>query len=156
MSPKKITPLILLLFSSISTFAQEVNHTLPNDYDPERHKIIPDKVFEIGLPLLFLYLIANTFVTIFKTRAENRLKERAIDKGLSETALISLFAEDKKISHLVYIKWFLVLAALGVAMVIIHVFAGYFQSRAGYLPLGIILLLQSLAFLIYYRILRNT
>jgi hypothetical protein len=151
----KIICFVLLFTNSLSGFSQDVNRTLANGYDPNEHKIIPDKVFEIGLPLLFIYLIANTLVSIFKTRYERRLKEKAIDKGISENALIALFAEDKKLSRMVYIKWFLVLAALGVSLILIHSFASYFQSGSEYLALGIISLLQAIAFLIYYQVIRN-
>jgi hypothetical protein len=151
----KIIGFFLLFMSSLAGFSQDVNRTLGNGYDPHEHKIIPDKVFEIGLPLLFLFLIANTLVSIFKTKSEYRLKEKAIDKGISENALIALFAEDKKLSSMVYIKWFLVLAALGVSLIIIYSFASYFQLRSGYLALGIITLFQAIAFLIYYQMIRN-
>jgi hypothetical protein len=155
MSKLKIVSLGLLSLSSMSSWAQEVNRTISNGYDPHQHKIIPDKVFEIGLPLLFLFLIANTIVSVFKNKAENRLRERAIDKGISESSLVALFRQDKNLDALVYIKWFLVLSALGISLLIIHFFARYFQSQSGFLALGIISLLQALAFLVYYNLLKK-
>jgi hypothetical protein len=155
MSKSKIISLGILSITSLSAWTQEVNRTITNGYDPHENKIIPDKVFEIGLPLLFLFLIANTLVSIYKIKAENRLKEKAIDKGISEPSLITLFAQDKKLDALVYIKWFLVLSSLGIALLIIHFLAGYLQSGSGYLPLGIITIFQALAFLMYYRLLKK-
>ena len=146
----KFILLFLTLVTAVPAFSQE-----NGIYDPEKHKIIPDKVFEIGLPMLFLFLIANTLVSIFKIKAENRLKEKALDKGISEPTLVSLFAEDKKLNNLTYLKWFLILAALGISLLIIHSFAAFLQAKSGYLALGIITLLQAIAFLIYYRILKN-
>ena len=151
----KIVSLSLFLLSSFQLFCQRVNDTPENRYDPDRNKIIPDKVFEIGLPLLFLFLIVNMVVSIFKVKAENRLKEKAIDKGMSEASLVALFGEDQRLSKLVYLKWFLILAALGSSLLIVYSFASFFEAKSGYLALGTIMLFQAIAFLIYYRILKN-
>ena len=70
------------------------------DYDPDKFKIVPDKVFEIGVPLLFLFLLLNVIVSVIKTRAANRLTERMIDKGISEDALIKIFKDQHAITKL--------------------------------------------------------
>ncbi len=156
MSPRiKIGLLIIAVASGFSSLAQDTNRIIIDNYDPHKHKIIPDKVFEIGLPLLLLFVIANTIVSIFKIKAENRLREKAIDRGISEPSLIALFGEDKKLNTLVYVKWFLILGALGISLLIIHASEGYLQGQSGYLALGIITILQAIALLIYYRILKN-
>lgn len=152
-SKTAIIALIILLVNGFAGFAQDTVRIA--EYDPHKHKIIPDKVFEIGLPLLVLFLIVNTLVAIFKIKAESRLREKAIDKGISEATLVALFGEDKKLGSLVYMKWFLVLGALGVSMLVIHLMAGYLQAQSGYLGLGIITIFQAIAFLIYYRVLKN-
>ena len=149
----KISFVICLLFNSATLFAQEVNRTI--DYDPEKNKIIPDKVFEIGLPLLFLFLIANVILSVFKIKAENRLKEKALDKGLSEATLIAMFSEEKILNRYSYIKWFLVLFALGLSLLIIHFCSSYFKTQSGYLALGLIVIFQAFAFAIYYRIIQR-
>lgn len=152
----RIIFVIILLVNSFSGMAQDGNPQDPKIYDPHQHKIIPDKVFEIGLPLLVLFLLANTLVAIFKIKADSRLREKAIDKGISEPALIALFGEDKKLSTLVYVKWFLILGALGISLLIIQASAAYFfQSPSGYFALGIITIFQSIALLVYYRILKK-
>jgi hypothetical protein len=150
----KIVTVSSLLLVTLSSNAQQVTRIIEN-YDPHNHKIIPDKVFEMGLPLLFLYLIANTVVSVLKNKAEYRLKEKAIDKGISEATLIAVFGEDKSLARLAYYKWFLVLAALGISLLAIHIFSDYLKSQSGYLALGIITLLQAIAFLIYYRTLKS-
>ena len=153
-SKTRIILLIILLANSLAGLAQDTSRII-DVYDPNDHKIIPDKVFEIGLPLLVLFFIINAFVSVFRIKAENRLREKAIDKGISEATLIALFGEDKKLSNLVYLKWFLVLAALGISMLIIHALADYLQSQSGYLALGIITILQAIALFIYYLILKK-
>jgi hypothetical protein len=89
--------IITSLCISVVSVAQDITGTPP--YHPE-DKIIPDKAFEFGVPLLVLYLIANTIMSIFRIKAENRLKEKALDKGISEATLIALFQDDKKMARL--------------------------------------------------------
>lgn len=154
-SKTAITTLMILLANGLTGFAQDSSRIIIDHWDPDKQKIIPDKVFEIGLPFLILFVIINALVAVFKIKAESRLREKAIDKGISEPTLVALFGEDKKLATLVYMKWFLVLAALGVSLLIIHSLSAYFRGQSGYLALGIITILQSIAFLIYYRVLKN-
>jgi hypothetical protein len=151
----KIISCFFFILPAIASIAQDVNRTLPPGYDPHYDKIIPDKVFEIGLPLLVLYLIANLVVSIFKIRAESRLKEKALDKQLSEPTLIALFAEDKSFAKYNYLKWFLILAALGISFIAIQLLANADYLKSGYMAVGIISLYLSVAFLIYYYIIRK-
>ena len=118
-------------------------------------KIIPDKVFEFGVPLLLIFMVLNTIVSIFKLRAEAALKQKALDKGISEGVLVELFKEDRQMIKNTYLKWFLVLAAIGIALMYVHFLHQYVHMSSGYLALGIISLLVSIAFLIYFRITRN-
>jgi len=125
------------------------------NYGAESQKAIPDKVFEFGIPVLLILLLVNALVTIFRVRAEARLKEKAIDKGMSESTLITLFKEDSSMIKYTYLKWFLILAAVGVSLIYIHFLAQYGRISSGYLSLGVISLFVSIALLIYYRIIRK-
>jgi hypothetical protein len=147
----KIFILIFSLTASIITSAQEVIERYPADYDPHYNKVIPDKVLEIGLPLLVLFLVVNSIVSIFKVRAENRLKEKALDKDLGEATLVAMFADDKALAKYTYLKWFLILTALGISFVLLHFIVQY-SKPSGYLVMGIITFFLALAFLIYYRV----
>jgi len=147
----KLALLTVGLFNCVLGFSQDVYRTLPPGYDPHHDKIIPDKVFEIGLPLLVLFIIANSIANILKMRAENKLKEKAFDRQLSEQTLITLFSDDKSLNKYVFLKWFLVLAAFGISLIFIYFLFQFANIRSGYLALGIITLFMSFAFLIYYR-----
>jgi hypothetical protein len=122
---------------------------------PDENKIIPDKAFELGVPLLLIFIIINAVITIFKIKTEARLKEKALDKGISEPTLIELFRDDKVMTRTAYLKWFLVLAAFGIALIYIHMLDQYVHMSGGYLALGTIALFLSIAFFIYYRITRK-
>lgn len=137
------------LLTCFSSMAQEVDRMLPPGYDPHYDKIIPDKVFELGLPLLLLFIIANTIMSVFKIKADNKLREKAIDKGISEPTLVSLFAEDNHLYKYVFFKWFLILAAFGLSLIFIYFLFHLTRIRSGYLAIGIITLFMSFAFLIY-------
>ena len=151
---KKLTILLsttlTFMITTVSLAQDTIHNVLPHGYDPNHDKIIPDKVFEIGLPLLFLFMLVNSIVTIFKIRAENRLKEKVLDKQVSDATLVTLFAEDKSLARYSYLKWFLILAALGVSFIIIPRTPGH-----GYMALGMISLLLSFAFLAYFLIIRK-
>lgn len=123
--------------------------------DPYNTKIIPDKVFEMGIPLLLLFLIINSVISVFKIKAETRLKEKALDKGISESTLIELFRDDKVMMRNNYLKWFLVLAFLGIALIYIHMLNEYVRMAGSYLSLGLIALFVSIGLFIYYRITRK-
>ena len=157
---KKILPLaltcILLILAGDACFSQDTLRTvLRTDYDPHYDKIIPDKVFEIGLPLLVLFLISNTVVNIFKIRAENRLKEKALDKQLSESTLVALFAQDNSLAKYAYLKWFLILAALGISFISLQLLGNTNSMKSAYFAVGLLSLYLSFAFLIYYFIIRK-
>lgn len=122
---------------------------------PDENKIIPDKAFELGVPLLLIFIIINAVITALKIKTEARLKEKALDKGISEPTLIELFRDDKVMMRNNYLKWFLVLAAFGIALIYVYMLQHYVRMSGGYLALGIISLFISIALLIYYRITRK-
>ena len=152
---KKIGITISALASAVMCIAQDKVETHALNYDPDKLKILPDKVFEIGLPMLLLFIILNTIVSILKNRAENKLKLKMIEKEVSEETLIKVFRENNAIARLQPLKWFLFTFAMAISLFIIHFSREYLIYKSGYLALGIFLLLLSIAFLIYYRILQG-
>lgn len=125
------------------------------DYDPDKMKLIPDKVFEFGIPLLFLFLLLNTMVSLQKNRADQQLKLKMVDKGIAEETLIQIFKESNAVLKLQPLKFALLCSSLGISFIVIHFCKNYLVNQSGYFALGIILLFTSLAFLIYYRILQK-
>lgn len=123
--------------------------------NPESHAIIPDKVFEFGLPLLILFLVMNAVVSILKNRADNQLKTKAIEKGISENTLIKLFGSGEQISKMQPLKWFLLSFSLGISLITIHFLRPYLGGESGYMGVGIILIFVSVALYIYFTILKS-
>ena len=151
MKKKLLTAAAVLLMTSTGCAQDGAPNTI--DYDPDKFKIIPDKVFEIGVPLLFLFLLLNVIVSVIKTRAANRLTEKMIDKGISEDTLIKIFKDQHAVTKLQTLKWFLFSLATAAGLITIHLLRAYIINQSGYLAIGIILSFLSIAFLAYYRLL---
>ena len=151
--PTKLIFTVFALFWSLISFGQDKIESNTLYYDPDKYKVIPDKVVEIGIPFLIIFLLLNTIVNILKNRAEHQLKVKMIEKGISETSLIAIFKESNAIAKLQPLKWFLFSLAMSISLLIIHFNKNYLINQSGYLAIGIILFFNSVAFLIYYYIL---
>lgn len=130
-----------------------VHNTLT--YDPDKLKLIPDKVFEFGIPMLFFILLLNTIVTVLKNRADQQLKLKMVEKGIADETLIQIFKESNAVLKLQPLKYFLICSSLGISFIIIHFCKDFLVNQSGYFALGIILILTSIAFFIYYNILQK-
>jgi hypothetical protein len=142
-----------VLLSNLICFAQDKVGTHTLNYDPESLKIIPDKYLEIGIPLLAIFFLLNAVIVVLKNRAEQRLKLKMIEKGVSEDALIKIFKESNAIAKLQPLKWFLLIFSIALAFLCIHFTRDFLINQSGYLAVGIFLLFISAAFIIYYNIL---
>ncbi len=144
--------LFLLLWSYIAEAQEKAQTTVMPD-PSDGGGIIPDKVLETGIPLLFLFFVLNTLVSYSKSRAENRLKLKMIDKGISEEALIKIFSDGNKILRLQPIKWFLFSLATGLALMAIYLSGNMVEDSSGFFALSIIVLFNAFASYGYYLIL---
>ncbi|HEX9827875.1 MAG TPA: hypothetical protein VGA80_14845 [Flavobacteriaceae bacterium] len=154
MQKKTIFTMGLFLVNALC-FAQDKVETHTVNYDPDRLKIIPDKVFEFGIPLFFIFLLLNTIVSILKNRAEHQLKLKMLEKGISDETLLKIFKESNTIAKLQPLKWFLFSLALAVSLLVIHFSRNYLINQSGYLAVGLLLFFLSISFFIYYNILKN-
>jgi hypothetical protein len=148
---KKIAGTAAVFFLCALCFAQDkiTSGTTPG----EEFKIIPDKVFEIGIPLLFIFLLMNALISYGKHRAENQLKLKMLEKGISEEALVKIFKESNAVAKVQPLKWFLFGVATGLSVLIIYLARKFMHDSAGYLALSIIILFNAAASFIYYIVL---
>ena len=149
---KKIVISFSLLVNGYIAFAQD-KAGASLDHDPDKLKIIPDKILEFGIPLLFLFLLLNTVVAVLKHRAEHQLKLRMVDRGVSEESLLKIFRDANMMATLQPLKWFLFTAANAIGLASLHLLKNYLVNQSGYLAVAIILLFNALAFGVYYNIL---
>lgn len=142
--------MLTLLFHA-AVFAASAQDT-GQGFDPGQSKIFPDKLTEMLVPLLFLFLLLNLLVAVLKNRAEMRLKEKMVDKGISEEALVKIFGGANAMQRMQPFKWFLFACANGLALVLLHFCRYWLAGQSGYLAMGLVLLFNAAAFFIYYRL----
>ena len=101
-------------------------------------------IFVVGM---FMYFIIN----IMKRILEHRLKNKIVDKGISESIAQSLLATRPEDSKNANIKWFAILAGIGLGLM------GVTLTRPfGFHSLAIMAFSISLSFLGYYFFTRNS
>jgi hypothetical protein len=158
MKNKRILLAFFLVIVAAICKAQDTAVNNAPVYGPNAHQSIQDKLFEFGVPMLFLILLLNIVASVLKNRADHQLKLKMLEKGVSEETLIKIFKESDTVSKLQPLKYFLICVSLGIAFLIIHFTdeqKDYALNQAGYFALGVILLLTSCAFYLYYRILQK-
>ena len=155
---RQYIPIIPLLLLTAFCNAQDTLVYNPQPTTPDKLKVIPDKVFEFGIPMLFLILLLSIIVTVLKNRADHQLKLKLIEKGVADETLMQVFKESNTILRLQPLKYFLLFASLGTSFFIIHFTyeeRDITANQSGYFALGVIFLLTSIAFFVYYKILQK-
>ena len=113
-------------------------------YDSEMFQIAA-AIFVVGM---FMYFI----ITIMKRIFEHRLKNKIVDKGISENIAHSILetktTEDNKYAN---VKWFAILAGIGMGLTGVN-----YTQPLGFHSLAIMAFSISLSFLGYYFFIRNT
>lgn len=112
-------------------------------YDSEMFQIAAT-IFVVGM---LMYFIINIMKKIF----EHRLKNKIVDKGISENVAHSILetktTEDNKY---VNVKWFSILAGIGMGLTGVN-----YTQPLGFHSLAIMAFSISLSFLGYYLFIRN-
>jgi hypothetical protein len=75
---------------------------------------------------VFFYMIGTFILTIVRWVLDQRIKNRLIDKGVSES-IASQFLQPaaKKDTKTIAIKWFLILTGIGVGFTLVNLFQPY-------------------------------
>jgi len=112
-------------------------------YDSEMFQIAAT-IFVVGM---FMYFI----ITIMKRIFEHRLKNKIVDKGISENIAHSILetktTEDNKYAN---VKWFAILAGIGMGLTGVN-----YTQPLGFHSLAIMAFSISLSFLGYYFFIRS-
>ena len=137
---KRIATITIIMLASFAANAQN---------SPDDSRII-DKDFMRELLtnsgiLLGLFLVTTFFLTLFRTFLDSRLKNKLIDKGASENVVTQLLQPLKNDSKLEPLKWFSILAGIGLGLALI----GAFQPL-GIHSLAIMSFSLAAGFLAYY------
>jgi hypothetical protein len=96
--------------------------------------------------VIFVIMLFMTFILLILKRIfDFRLKNKIVDKGIPENIIASILQTSPKEDGNVNIKWFAILAGLGLAFIII-----YYTQPLGIHSLAIMSLCISVSFLGYY------
>ena len=112
---KRISTLVVIMLASFAAHAQ----TDPN--------VIIDKNFmndliQISGVLIGIFLFTTFFLAIIRSFLDSKIKNRLIEKGASENIVSQLLQPIKKDSKLEPLKWFSILAGIGLGLALIDVF----------------------------------
>ena len=109
------------------------------------------EVFRAGAMIVVVGMFMYFFLAIIKRIFEHRLKNKIVDKGISENVAHSILetkaSEDSKYAN---IKWFAILAGLGIGLTGVN-----YTQPLGFHSLAIMAFSISLSFLGYYLFIRN-
>jgi hypothetical protein len=139
------------MIGALVGYAQDKN--TPVSVAHETFKIIPDKIFEIAVPLIFVFLLLNLLVSYLKSSAENKIKLKMIEKDISEESLNKVFKESNAIRKMQPLKWFLFSLANGLAILILFFLRHTIEDSSGYFAISVIILFNASASFFYYKLL---
>jgi hypothetical protein len=118
----------------------------------QSNTIINEKqIFEVTASLILVAVAMFTILTVIKRYMDFRLKNKIIDKGISETVVASILQVNPNETRNSNIKWFLILLGIGTAFTII-----YYTLPLGIHSLAIMAFSIAASFLVYYLFLRQS
>jgi hypothetical protein len=108
---KKILSLIIMTALSSLAVAQGTN--TPNDMG------INEDVFNISATIFVVILVMIFIVSVLKQMLDYRIKNRIVEKGVSENLASSILQSDTR-SGEANIKWFSLLTGIGIGLMIVN------------------------------------
>jgi hypothetical protein len=110
---KKIASISLILFAAVSANAQQNFQSFPD------REFNSDFLHITGF-LVGLFLFTSFFLSIIRLFLESRMKNRMIDKGVSETVVEQFLQPTNRDSKSSAMKWFIVSACIGLGLAAIN------------------------------------
>jgi hypothetical protein len=121
------------------------------NYDPNGFLRYNMDIFEICAAIFVTGMFMFFIITVMKRIFEHRLKNKIVDKGISEVVAQSILetrsAEENKNAN---IKWFSILAGIGIGLIGVN-----YTQPLGFHSLAIMAFSISLSFLGYYFFTRS-
>jgi hypothetical protein len=88
------------------------------DPNPAYQHRVPDRVFEMGIPLFIILSFLYVIVLVFKIISDNKMKNRLIEKGISEETIKLLVDNGRRKLSLEALKWALIIGFCGIGLFI--------------------------------------
>jgi len=137
---KKAITIIAAGFVSFSVNAQG---DLDMEFRPEVFRSVA-AIFVVGM---FMYFIINIMKRIFEHRLKNKIVDKGISENIAQSILASQTTEDNKYAN---VKWFAILAGIGLGLTGVN-----YTQPLGFHSLAIMAFSISLSFLGYYLFTRS-
>ena len=136
--------IITIIAAGLVSFTVNAQGDLDMEFRPEVFRGVA-AIFVVGM---FMYFIINIMKRIF----EHRLKNKIVDKGISENIAQSILATQKpEDNRYANVKWFAILAGIGLGLTGVN-----YTQPLGFHSLAIMAFSISLSFLGYYLFTRSS
>ena len=134
---------ITIIAAGLVSFSVNAQGGLDMEFRPEVFRGVA-AIFVVGM---FMYFIIDILRRIF----EHRLKNKIVDKGISENIAQSILATQKREDNrFANVKWFAILAGIGLGLMVVN-----YTQPLGFHSLAIMAFSISLSFLGYYFFTRS-
>ena len=141
---KKIIKAVLLLLTPFVINAQGGETSFQETY-------VDREVFRISATIFTVILFMVFLLAILKWILEHRLKNKIVDKGVSENLVASVLQTTTKQDGNATIKWFAILAGTGAGLTIVN-----YTLPLGIHSLAIMFFSTAASFLGYYFFVKKT
>lgn len=107
--------LFLITFSGIGELLAQNSRAVPY-----AARLDSEDVFNVSATIIVLIVVLAFIITVVRQVFENKIKNKIIDKGISESQISAIFQANSGDAKYVNIKWFMLMAGLGLGLTIIH------------------------------------
>jgi hypothetical protein len=141
---KKIVTIISLLVVSVAANAQG---SFQSFYDREFNF----DLLHLTGTLIGIFLVTSFFLSLIRLFLDSRIKNKMIDKGVSEAVVEQFLQPTNRDSKSVAMKWFIILACTGLGLAAVNI-----TLPLGIHSVAIMAFSISLGFLSYYFFMKKT
>ena len=134
---------ITIIAAGLVSFTVNAQDNLDMEFRPEVFRSVA-AIFVVGM---FMYFIINIMKRIFEHRLKNKIVDKGISENIAQSILASQTTEDNKYAN---VKWFAILAGIGIGLTGVN-----YTQPLGFHSLAIMAFSISLSFLGYYLFIRS-
>jgi hypothetical protein len=134
---------ITIIAAGLVSFTVNAQNNLDMEFRPEVFRSVV-AIFVVGM---FMYFIINIMKRIFEHRLKNKIVDKGISENIAQSILASQTTEDNKYAN---VKWFAILAGIGIGLTGVN-----YTQPLGFHSLAIMAFSISLSFLGYYLFTRS-
>jgi len=134
---------ITIIAAGLVSYSVNAQGDLEMEFRPEVFRGVA-AIFVVGM---FMYFIINIMKRIFEYRLKNKIVDKGISENIAQSILATQIPEDNKYAN---VKWFAILAGIGLGLTGVN-----YTQPLGFHSLAIMAFSISLSFLGYYLFTRS-